>query len=223
MNSYNNELHIYLERVGSYLPFSGERKQQLLEELKPELEDAMKSDQSLENTFGDPKITAKNILQSTQFDYEYASWKRRLTAFVIDTSIIWTFLLIFVGIPLYLADRAYDLEKTTGEYSTNEIMVIGLLMIYSVIVFGIGFSYYIIPERLYGQTIGKRMLDIHVMDVSGIRVGWKQVFVRNIAKYNFEFLPLEFVLGWLIKDAKAPIQKATDVLAETRVVRYTNA
>ncbi|MHA2099290.1 MAG: RDD family protein [Candidatus Kariarchaeaceae archaeon] len=99
-------------------------------------------------------------------------------------------------------------------------MIISLLMIYSIAVFIVGFSYYIVPERLYGQTIGKRVFGIHVMDISGIRVGWKQAVVRNLAKYNFEFLPLEFVLGWLMKKDETPIQKATDIIAETRVVRY---
>jgi uncharacterized RDD family membrane protein YckC len=93
-------------------------------------------------------------------------------------------------------------------------------MLYSIGVFAIGFSYYIIPERLYGQTVGKRLFGIHVMDISGIRIGWKQAIVRNLAKYNTEFLPLEFILGWLIRKKNMSIQKATDVLAETRVVKY---
>ncbi|MHA2099289.1 MAG: hypothetical protein ACW99A_11415 [Candidatus Kariarchaeaceae archaeon] len=124
MNSHEHEINTYLERVGTYLPFKGEHKHQLLFELKPDLEEVLKSGQNLDTDFGDPKITAKNILQSTQFDYEYASWKRRLAAFTIDTSIIWLFLLVFVGIPLYFADTEYDLEKPTGEYSTYEIMII---------------------------------------------------------------------------------------------------
>lgn len=218
MKNHYSELDIYLERVGSYLPFSGERKQELLEQLKPELEDAMKTDQNLEMVFGDPQITAKNILHTTEFDYEFASWKRRITAYLMDTMIIWVFLILFFGIPLYFIDAAYDLEDES--FSTVEIIIITLFMIYSIILFLIGFSYYIIPERLYGQTIGKRIFGIHVMDISGIRIGWKQAIVRNIAKYNTEFLPLEFILGWLIKKQDTPIQKATDILAETRVVKY---
>lgn len=220
MSTHEHEIDLYLEKVGSYLPFLGERNEHLLNELKPELEDAKKEDQILETTFGEPKLTAKNILQTIQFDYEYATWKRRLTAFVVDTSIIWTFLLIFFGIPMYFADKEYDLEKSFGDYSASELMIISLLMIYGIIIFIVGFSYYIIPERLYGQTLGKRMLGIHVMDISGIRIGWKQAIIRNIAKYNFEFLPLEFLLGWLIKEKDAPIHKATDILGETRVVKY---
>ncbi|MCE7737020.1 MAG: RDD family protein [Candidatus Heimdallarchaeota archaeon] len=220
MNMQEHEIKIYLDRVSSYLPFSGEQKEQLLRELRPELEEAIETNQSLDKTFGDPQMTAKNLLKTTQFDYEFATWKRRITAYMIDTGIIWVFLLIFVGIPLYLADAEYDLERDWSEFNTSEITIMILLILYSSSIFIIGFSYYIIPERLYGQTIGKRLLGIHVMDISGIRIGWKQAIVRNIAKYNTEFLPLEFILGWLIRKGDESIQKATDTLAETRVVMY---
>jgi uncharacterized RDD family membrane protein YckC len=78
----------------------------------------------------------------------------------------------------------------------------------------------LIFEGLYSTTIGKRLLGLVVVDNSGIKITWKQSFLRNISKLNPLWVPLlilELIGGIYIR--KTPHQRAFDIVAETKVVK----
>jgi uncharacterized RDD family membrane protein YckC len=69
-----------------------------------------------------------------------------------------------------------------------------------------------------GQTIGKRVVGLHVMDESGLRLQFSQVVIRNLLRM-VDRLPAMYFLGGFTCIVNAKHQRLGDIAAGTIVVR----
>ena len=86
------------------------------------------------------------------------------------------------------------------------------------------FGYLIVFEGKYSGTVGKRLLKLYIVDVSGIKITWQQAILRNLTKPGISsgFFIIEILIGIYLEKQypkKALKQRGSDVLAETMVVK----
>ena len=107
-------------------------------------------------------------------------------------------------------------------------IVLSLLMVLS---FNIGIAFYVIGffivsigygilfEWIWrGQTIGKRLLRLRVMDVEGMRLQFNQIVVRNLLRF-VDSLPAFYFVGGVTSWLNSKGQRLGDIAANTVVVR----
>src|SRR5579859_1108329 len=69
-----------------------------------------------------------------------------------------------------------------------------------------------------GQTIGKRLLRLRVMDVEGMRLQFNQIVVRNLLRF-VDSLPLFYFVGGVTCWLNSKSQRLGDIAANTVVIR----
>ena len=70
-----------------------------------------------------------------------------------------------------------------------------------------------------GQTIGKRLLRLRVMDVEGMRLQFNQIVVRNLLRF-VDSLPAFYFVGGMTCWINSKCQRLGDIAANTVVVRH---
>jgi uncharacterized RDD family membrane protein YckC len=68
-----------------------------------------------------------------------------------------------------------------------------------------------------GQTVGKRIMRIRVMDEDGLRLTFSQVFIRNVVRFA-DMLPVFYMFGGLAALLTSRSQRLGDLAAGTIVV-----
>jgi len=87
--------------------------------------------------------------------------------------------------------------------------------------FAIGFAYGAFFEGFWnGQTIGKRLLHLRVIDLSGLPLRIEQAWVRNLMRV-FDALPFAYLVGGLSVLSSPLMQRFGDRVAGTVVMRET--
>ena len=90
---------------------------------------------------------------------------------------------------------------------------------FAVLYFVLSIGYPIVTEwRWRGQTIGKRLLRLRVMDVQGLRLQLSQVIVRNLLRFVDSF-PILYTIGGMVCFFTKRAQRLGDLAANTIVVR----
>lgn len=85
--------------------------------------------------------------------------------------------------------------------------------------FAISIGYGIAMEWAWrGQTIGKRLLRLRVMDQQGLRLQFNQVVIRNLFR-AIDFLPGAYFVGGLSSVCSRRFQRLGDLAAGTVVIR----
>ncbi|PWT91577.1 MAG: RDD family protein [Acidobacteria bacterium] len=85
--------------------------------------------------------------------------------------------------------------------------------------FLISIGYPIVMEWFWrGQTIGKRLLGLRVMDAQGLKLHFSQIAIRNLLRF-VDALPLFYVVGGVASLVNRHAQRLGDVAANTIVVR----
>jgi uncharacterized RDD family membrane protein YckC len=107
-------------------------------------------------------------------------------------------------------------------------VVSGLLGIFSVdlsravsilIYFVISIGYGIFTEWYWrGQTVGKRLLHLRVLDEQGMRLEFSQIAIRNLLRC-IDMLPLFYAVGGIACAFSRKAQRLGDLAASTIVVR----
>ena len=69
-----------------------------------------------------------------------------------------------------------------------------------------------------GQTVGKRLLRLRVMDAQGLRLQFSQVVMRNLLRF-VDLLPVCYMVGGLASLFNSRAQRLGDFVADTIVVR----
>jgi uncharacterized RDD family membrane protein YckC len=115
-----------------------------------------------------------------------ASFKKRVTAFLIDFAIILaiTMTIIFVPQILSLSIKTF----LNGAISTVLFITIGLLWLYSTLL-----------EGFNGQSIGKRIAHLKVIRTDGKKMSYDHAAVRNFGKL-LPLLPFDLFIGWRMKN-----------------------
>lgn len=94
--------------------------------------------------------------------------------------------------------------------------VASALSIFFYFIVSIGYGI-LLEWRWQGKTIGKRLLRLKVMDVSGLRLEFSQVVVRNLLRC-VDSLPGFYMIGGLACLFSAKAQRLGDIAANTIVV-----
>jgi uncharacterized RDD family membrane protein YckC len=85
--------------------------------------------------------------------------------------------------------------------------------------FLVSIGYGILCEWSYkGQTVGKRLMSVRVMDVQGLRLQFSQVVIRNLLRF-VDSLPVCYLVGGLACLLSPKSQRLGDLAANTIVVR----
>ncbi len=93
--------------------------------------------------------------------------------------------------------------------------------LYGLAYFFLSFSYSIILEGFWnGQTLGKRLLKLRVMDVQGLHLTFSQIVVRNLLR-AIDGLPFAYMIGGITCFVTKNSQRFGDIAANTIVVRHT--
>lgn len=132
-----------------------------------------------------------------------AKWTDRFVAWLIDfviISIISTSI-IFVS-----------LGTTYYEFDGEEFWVENTQYIPTSILF---FVYWVILEYKTGQTIGKKILNLKVVSMTGGKASFKGVLISGFGK-SF-LLPIDITLGWILTNEKR--QRVFNKLGDTLVVK----
>jgi uncharacterized RDD family membrane protein YckC len=95
------------------------------------------------------------------------------------------------------------------------------VMLVTLAEFAIGFSYCALLEGFWnGQTIGKRLFHLRVIDQDGLPLRIEQAWVRNLMRV-FDTLPIAYLVGGLSMLSSPLMQRFGDRVAGTLVVRQT--
>jgi uncharacterized RDD family membrane protein YckC len=85
--------------------------------------------------------------------------------------------------------------------------------------FVISFGYGILFEWAWrGQTIGKKLLRLRVVDASGLRLQFNQIVTRNLLRF-VDMLPAFYFVGGVTSWLNSKCQRLGDIAANTIVIR----
>jgi uncharacterized RDD family membrane protein YckC len=139
------------------------------------------------------------------FRFETAGLGSRFAAQLIDVLVLW-------GLLLALGGACLGLGALTGRGDAA-------LLAFILVGFAIFWGYWIVPEALWsGQTLGKRLLNLRVVDAGGGPITVGQAVVRNLVR-AVDFLPLYYAVGAIAIFASPRNQRLGDLAAGTVVVR----
>ncbi len=109
------------------------------------------------------------------------------------------------------------LSRTLGPFA--RLSQDAVTAVSAVLYFAFSIAYPILCEWLWrGQTIGKRLLHLRVVDAGGLKLRPSQVVVRNLLR-AVDALPLAYLLGGLFCLATRRGQRLGDLAAGTVVTR----
>jgi uncharacterized RDD family membrane protein YckC len=95
------------------------------------------------------------------------------------------------------------------------------VMVITLAEFAIGFAYSALLEGFWnGQTIGKRLFHLRVIDQTGLPLRIEQAWVRNLMRV-FDALPFAYLVGGISILSNPLMQRFGDRVAGTVVVRQT--
>jgi uncharacterized RDD family membrane protein YckC len=114
---------------------------------------------------------------------------------------------------------AAGLALAIGGLAMNLISpAIGAALVF-ILYFLVDWGYAIVLEGLWsGQTVGKKLFGLRVIQESGVRVGWLQALLRNLAR-PVDRLPMFYLVGGAAALFTGSQQRLGDLLAGTVVVR----
>jgi uncharacterized RDD family membrane protein YckC len=85
--------------------------------------------------------------------------------------------------------------------------------------FVVSIGYGILCEWYYkGQTFGKRLMSVRVMDIQGLRLQFSQIVIRNLLRF-IDSLPVCYLVGGLSCLLSPKSQRLGDLAANTIVTR----
>jgi len=139
------------------------------------------------------------------FSYPLAGPVTRFAAWVIDALVILAVLSILS-----------EIVGRISKISSGAASVLGILG-YFVISIGYGM---LLEWRWRGQTVGKRLFQIRVMDMEGLRLTFQQIAIRNLLR-AVDALPLLYAVGGVTMAVSRYAQRLGDMAAGTIVVRQS--
>lgn len=141
--------------------------------------------------------------EGVQFALPLAGPVSRMLAFLVD-----------LGVVLTIGRTAQQILAPLGFLGKDFSDAIRILSY-----FLISLLYMALAEWLWrGQTVGKRLLRLRVVDAGGLRLEPSQVVVRNLLRF-IDALPLLYLLGGLTCLISRHRQRLGDLAAGTVVIR----
>jgi uncharacterized RDD family membrane protein YckC len=140
-----------------------------------------------------------------------ANWRDRFLAWIVDfilVSIALAVLFTAIAIPIWFF-YYYDDDMTAARAYQN---VQPLHYIISSAAF---FGYWTYFEYTSGQSIGKKLLKIKTVDLSGNRIDIKSAAIESFGKAFL--LPIDVILGWIFTNNKR--QRIFNRISNTIVIK----
>ena len=120
---------------------------------------------------------------------------------------------IDLGVILVLTYVINQLFRILGVINWDLAMAASILGYFVISIgYGIGTEWY-----WRGQTLGKRLLRLRVMDSQGLRLQFSQIVIRNLLRF-VDALPAFYLVGGLVCLISRHAQRLGDVAANTIVV-----
>ncbi len=141
--------------------------------------------------------------EGVEFSLQLAGPVTRFLAWLIDAVCIWG--------AVSIAGAAV---RVFGAISAD----LGMAL-YTLLSFVISIGYAILLEWVWrGQTIGKRIMQLRVMDRRGLKLQLTQVMIRNLLRV-VDSLPLFYMVGGITSLFNRKAQRLGDLAAHTIVIR----
>jgi uncharacterized RDD family membrane protein YckC len=141
--------------------------------------------------------------EGIEFALPLAGPVSRMLAFIVD-----------LGVVLTIGQTAQQILAPLGFLGKDFSEAIKILAY-----FVISLLYMAVAEWLWrGQTVGKRLLRLRVVDAGGLRLEASQVVVRNLMRF-VDALPLFYLLGGVTSMVNRHRQRLGDLAAGTVVIR----
>jgi uncharacterized RDD family membrane protein YckC len=141
--------------------------------------------------------------EGVTFSYELATPVVRGFAWVLDALVLAAISYLVTQMAALLRALSPDLAAGVGTVSFFVLSI----------VYGIFCEW-----RWRGQTIGKRLFGLRVIDSHGLRLRFSQVVLRNLMRF-FDGLPLLYLVGAASSLLSRNLQRLGDLVANTVVVR----
>lgn len=148
----------------------------------------------------------------SQVTLHYASFWRRLVAFVVDVVLLTGTAMPMAWVSIWLSNRVAR-QPQGGDYVVGGVLIAVTIAVV-LTALGVLVLYFPILEGRFGQTLGKRLLRLHVLKETGLPIGYKEAFLRRLSFY-FDFIALDA----LFIPFTAKRQRAFDIIARTVVIR----
>jgi uncharacterized RDD family membrane protein YckC len=206
----------YIREVSALLPYPEALKTPVLKELQKDVQDAMGTEKRPPSVvFGSPIEVAKNLSIAQNWGTRPASWGTRFIAYIIDVASLMFVFSVFFLFQLILVDFQIDEIKWHTMRIPFGFLFFGIPMV------GFILGYFIVLEKTYSKTIGKRLLGLIVVDESGINITWQQSLIRNFTKVPFlaSFLPFDVLFGILSEKTRGRKQRVLDFVAGTKIIQ----
>ncbi len=144
--------------------------------------------------------------ENVPLDADIAGFGTRCMAAAVDYLIIVLLMIIF-GI-LFASSLPRNMDDT------NTVLAVFIILQFFIVTF-----YHLIFEFLWnGQTPGKRMFKVRVIQANGLPVTVSGILIRNLVR-PFDFLPVFYSVGLIALFATQHTQRLGDLAAKTIVVR----
>ncbi|XHH09985.1 MAG: RDD family protein [Candidatus Bathyarchaeia archaeon] len=124
-------------------------------------------------------------VERKQSQLPLASFTKRLSAYLIDFSLILAITLAITVLPQIFE---YSIKTFTSSISTMLFITVGLLWLYSTLL-----------EGFNGQSLGKRVIGLKVVRTDGKKMSYDHAAVRNFGKM-LPLLPFDTLIGLRIKN-----------------------
>ncbi len=137
------------------------------------------------------------------FSYELATPAARALAWAVDAAAIWAAIYFIGQVAAMLRPLNRDWEAAAEA------------LLYFVAQIGYGI---VLEWRWRGQTVGKRLFKLRVIDSQGLRLQLSQIVIRNLLRL-IDSLPLLYLVGGTASLFSRKYQRLGDLAANTVVAR----
>ena len=152
--------------------------------------------------------------ENVDLHLELAGLGNRILACLVDSAVALAAILLIVA-TLALINVLIGLSSIDSKVQvalTGVIAMVGLLA-----AFFISIGYYIVFEGMWqGQTPGKRLVHIRVIDKNGQPAGWAAIFIRNLIRVLDQYLMMVGVICMIVDKSE---RRFGDLAAGTLVIR----
>ncbi len=150
-----------------------------------------------------PRSAVIETPEGVIFALPFAGPVTRFLAWLIDTLLI-----------ISLCSAIGRIAQLFASLSTDSTVAFGLLAYFAIwIGYGIVFEW-----RWHGQTPGKRVLSLRVMDAAGLKLQFSQIAIRNLMR-SLDSLPGLYLVGGAAMLLTSRYQRLGDLVSNTVVVR----
>lgn len=150
--------------------------------------------------------------ENVELEFELAGPGTRMVAYLIDFILLTVVLFVLLTI-LY--------SSMFGGFGRSNDLTVAIIIGLIVLLYPLG-GYFIVFELvMQGQTPGKRVLGIRVINENGAPAGYLQVVLRNLFKLVDASYPLQYIIGGSALIFTKKTQRLGDLVAGTLVIRET--